>query len=484
MRTVGASTSPLIRLERVSSDLQHIPSLWQPYIMPPQRPYDVVVLGIGFFGQRIAAELLQLLPDARVAIAGRSQAKLQAARQAILVRAAAQQAAQLARAAAAARPPDSPGASGSGTPKRPAASQLDEDCLGLVGHCEACDAVAMEGLASSTRVLVAALSNYKAVGDTVARACSVKGTAYFDLCTETDMHRQWAEEFGAEARATGSLIVPCCGIDYVLTDFGALLTARLFEPPATLQSIESVLSMRPGPTGVVLRESSFHNLMQRMGASKPAAPAAQRPAPRRPWGPPIKWSEAAQCWTVPNVPKEAEVVAASQEALSRALPWIRPVPYASRVAMPSLLKSAGMAASLVLLLLAKIDPIRRLIQLMVPPVLVWAGLLTRDIAVYARAIDELQVHKVFVATGSAGGGEGAPAEAVERVLEITAGSITPSCLALAAATVLQEPGKIQASGIATPVAAFHATSYWQRLVERCGIEVCERSAGSRHVKAA
>ena len=60
---------------------------------------------------------------------------------------------------------------------------------------------------------------------------------------------QWAALHGAAAKASGALIVPCCGLDHALADFGALQAACLFEPPARLRRIEGILQVIPGEGG-------------------------------------------------------------------------------------------------------------------------------------------------------------------------------------------------------------------------------------------
>lgn len=104
------------------------------------RPWDVVVLGgSGFYGQRVAAELLCLSAEAgqplRIALVARSPGKLEAACKQVL---------SLAVSAAGEAPE--------------AAGRMPQ--LG-VAACDASDLASVRRLAASTRVLLACLPTYR-----------------------------------------------------------------------------------------------------------------------------------------------------------------------------------------------------------------------------------------------------------------------------------------------------------------------------------
>lgn len=149
------------------------------------RTHDVVVYGAtGFVGKLLAAYLAQHAPaGTRIALAGRSRAKLEEVRRG-LPRSAREWPLVVADAA-------------------------DEDALRL--------------LAASTTVVATTVGPYLRYGLPLARACAEAGTHYADLTGEILFVRKAIDECDALAKASGARIVTACGYDSVPSDLAVHL---------------------------------------------------------------------------------------------------------------------------------------------------------------------------------------------------------------------------------------------------------------------
>lgn len=175
---------------------------------PPsdEREYDLVLVGAtGFVGRLTAAHLRDhALDGVRIAIAGRSRAKLDAV------------AAELG------------GAAGS-WPRL------------LV---DVSDPAACADLAATTRVVVTTVGPYALHGRELVKACALSGTHYADLTGEVLFVRDTSEAFHDVAQRTGARIVHSCGFDSIPSDLGVLETARLAAEEGAGQLTDTVLYVR------------------------------------------------------------------------------------------------------------------------------------------------------------------------------------------------------------------------------------------------
>jgi short subunit dehydrogenase-like uncharacterized protein len=153
--------------------------------------YDLVLFGAtGFVGQQAMAYLAaHATPDMRWAIAGRSLAKLQAARNSV-----AQQ------------------------------HPLIKDIA--IVTADAQDDAALGKLAASTRVVLSCAGPYALYGSKLVAACVAHQTHYCDITGETPWVRQMIDAYHAQAERDGTRIVPGCGFDSVPSDLGAYLLLR------------------------------------------------------------------------------------------------------------------------------------------------------------------------------------------------------------------------------------------------------------------
>ena len=152
------------------------------------REYDIVLFGAsGFVGALTAAHLASAAPpQTRIALAGRSLPRLEAARR------------------------DLP------------AAALDWPLVQVDAH----DSADLRALAARTAVLATTVGPYARYGKDVARAAAEEGTHYADLTGEVLFVRWSVDELADLARATGARIVHSCGFDSIPSDLGVLLTAE------------------------------------------------------------------------------------------------------------------------------------------------------------------------------------------------------------------------------------------------------------------
>ena len=85
---------------------------------------------------------------------------------------------------------------------------------------DATDPVALRKLASATRALITTVGPYQLHGEPLLQACVHSGTDYLDLCGEPAWMAQMIQRHDAAAHASGARIVFSCGFDSVPFDLG------------------------------------------------------------------------------------------------------------------------------------------------------------------------------------------------------------------------------------------------------------------------
>ncbi|RAJ66868.1 short subunit dehydrogenase-like uncharacterized protein [Streptomyces sp. Amel2xB2] len=178
------------------------------------RQSDVAVYGAtGFVGGLVARHLARSAPEGtRVALAGRSRAKLEAVRESLGERA-------------------------RGWP---------------LFTADAADRSALRELAESARVVVTTVGPYAEYGRTLVEVCAQAGTDYVDLCGEALFVRESIDAHHATAAATGARIVHACGFDSIPSDLNVhLLHERVrADGSGELADTTSVLTaVRGGVSG-------------------------------------------------------------------------------------------------------------------------------------------------------------------------------------------------------------------------------------------
>ena len=144
-----------------------------------EREFDIVVYGAtGFVGKLTAEYLAKAGARARIALAGRSPAKLEAVR-----------------------------------------ASLGETARAWpILTVDASDPATVDAMAKRTRVVVTTVGPYSKYGLPLVAACAANGTDYADLTGEAMFVRQSIDEFHKQAIDTGARIVHACGFDSVPSD--------------------------------------------------------------------------------------------------------------------------------------------------------------------------------------------------------------------------------------------------------------------------
>jgi short subunit dehydrogenase-like uncharacterized protein len=181
--------------------------------MSSDRAHDVVLYGAsGFVGRLVAEHLAEHAPtDTRIALAGRSRAKVEAVRAGL--------------------PPG-----GRGWP---------------VLTADSSDDAGLAELAARTRVLVTTVGPYARYGLPVVEACARAGTHYADLTGEVLFVRAAIDRTDAVARGTGARIVHACGYDSIPSDLAVAELARraTADGAGGLTDVRTLATARGGFSG-------------------------------------------------------------------------------------------------------------------------------------------------------------------------------------------------------------------------------------------
>ena len=144
-----------------------------------EREFDIVLYGAtGFAGKLTAEYLARAGGDARIALAGRSQDKLQAVR-------------------------DSLGEEAQSWPLISADTSQPST---------------LDAMAEQTRVVVTTVGPYLKYGLPLVAACAAAGTDYADLTGESIFIRESIDVYHKQAIDTGARIVHSCGFDSIPSD--------------------------------------------------------------------------------------------------------------------------------------------------------------------------------------------------------------------------------------------------------------------------
>lgn len=178
------------------------------------REFDVIVFGAtGFVGELTAAYLADAAPEGtRIALAGRSEAKLAAVRRRL--------------------------------PERAADWPL------IVADADS--PASLDAMVARTQVVCTTVGPYLRYGEALVTAAAAAGTDYVDLTGEVPFVRYSIDKVHETAVATGARIVHSCGFDSVPSDLGAyLLHRRATEDDAgpLTDTTLVVTSMRGGLSG-------------------------------------------------------------------------------------------------------------------------------------------------------------------------------------------------------------------------------------------
>jgi short subunit dehydrogenase-like uncharacterized protein len=204
------------------------------------RDFDVVLYGATGFVGKLTAEYLAAAAPAgtRIALAGRSEARLREVRDSI---------------------------GGAATD------------WGLV-RADATDQTSLDAMAARTQVVVTTVGPYTSYGLPLVEACAKAGTDYADLTGESLFVRDSIDGFHKEAADTGARIVHSCGFDSIPSDLGVhlLFRAAAADDAGTLEDTTLVVRrFRGGVSGGTVASGIAQ--FRRMARDKNARASANDP---------------------------------------------------------------------------------------------------------------------------------------------------------------------------------------------------------------
>lgn len=237
-----------------------------------QTEFDIVLFGAtGFVGKLTVEHLAAHAPEGtRIALAGRSQSKLEEVR---------------AEVAGAANWP--------------------------VVVADSSDEPSLAAMAARTKVVITTVGPYARYGLPLVAACAEAGTDYVDLTGEVLFHRDAIDGYDARARETGARIVPSCGYDSVPSDLAVWQLAQqaAADQAGTLGETTTYATLKGGLSGGTIA-SGLHQLDEikdkgrRRIAGDPFGLSPDRAA--EPSGefkdsPTVAYSDEIHSWTAPFV---------------------------------------------------------------------------------------------------------------------------------------------------------------------------------------
>lgn len=237
-------------------------------------PVDIALYGAtGFVGGLIARHLAEHAPPGvRIALAGRSEAKLAATRAAL------------------------------------PASARDWPLI----VADAADPAATDRLAAGARVVLSTVGPYAKYGLGLVGSCARAGTHYADLTGEVLFVREAIDRCHGTARASGARIVHSCGYDSVPSDLGVFLAHRAAQADGAggLTEVRTVATMRGGVSGgtvdslrgqldTVRTDRDARRLAARPHSLSPDPSAEPTPSQPGDAGPPARLPDGT--WTAPFV---------------------------------------------------------------------------------------------------------------------------------------------------------------------------------------
>lgn len=273
------------------------------------REFDVVLFGAtGFTGRLVAHALAARAPaEARVALAGRSSAKLEAVSATL-------------------------GDVASAWPR------LEAD---------ASDTASLARLAHRTAVVCTTVGPYGRLGMPLVAACATAGTHLVDLCGEVPFMRDSIDAWHDAARRSGARIVHACGFDSVPSDLGVWLLGEALGPMRRATAVVEV--MKGGFSGgtaasvldvarEVARSPRRRRLLRDARALAPPLPGSGGGA--------VTWpgrDALASRWLAPFLMAPGNVAVVHRSNALLGYPWGRAFAYREGVALPRTAKGLALA---------------------------------------------------------------------------------------------------------------------------------------------
>jgi len=284
------------------------------------RNYDVVLFGATGFTGGLTAEYLarhappKMLRTGRLAIAGRSRAKLEAVRDHL--------------------------------------ASINPVCATLpLLVAEADDAQALSEIASRTKVIVTTIGPYLKYGEPLVKACAEAGTHYCDLTGEPEFVDAMWLKYHETAQHTGAKLVHCCGFDSIPHDLGAYFTV-LQLPHDNAIRVQGFVRAGGQFSGGTLHSAvnQFSRLAQYAKVRRARQQRDEWPLDRKIGGMlgGVRFIKELGTWTAPMPTIDPQVVLRSAAALERYGPAFKYGHFVQVKTLSNVLKlGAGTGAALV-----------------------------------------------------------------------------------------------------------------------------------------
>ena len=295
--------------------------------MTTSRSFDITLLGAtGFTGGLAAKYLAANAPaDAKLALAGRNRAKLEAV-----------------------------------------AASLGRDVAIIV--VDNTDDASVKAMAEATRVVMTTVGPYILHGEPVVRACAEAGTDYVDLTGEPEFVDLMYVKYNATAEKSGARLIHACGFDSIPHDLGAQFTVEQLPEgvPLAVRGYVTANGTFSGGTAASALEA-----MSRMSESKKAhtARVAAEPVPadrkaRVIASKPGKSRDTGR-WSLPMPTVDPEIVLNSAHRIDRYGPDFS---YSHNLDAKNFIGTALMMGAIgALAAYAQVGPVRRWMSNRVPP---------------------------------------------------------------------------------------------------------------------
>lgn len=250
------------------------------------RPYDIVVFGATGFTGKLTAEYLVQCADAdniKLAIAGRSSAKLEACKQDLLT--------------------------------------LNNKAHLETIQADSGDYGSLVKMAAQAKVVITTVGPYLKYGEPLVRACVEAGTHYVDLTGEPEFVDGLEHDYHEQASAKKIKIINSCGFDSIPHDLGALYTVhelnkvlgekRAGKAPVKVEGfIEAHGTFSGGTWHSAITQFSrlkeYQKKRREWQKSKNTQPTDRRRT--RIMRPKVYWQNAFHAWTCPFPSIDPQVV--------------------------------------------------------------------------------------------------------------------------------------------------------------------------------
>lgn len=177
---------------------------------------------------------------------------------------------------------------------------------------DAADAASLRHLCAQTQVVISTVGPYALYGEPLVKVCAETGTDYCDLTGEPQWVRQMIHRYGASAQQSGARIIHCCGFDSIPSDLGVYYlqqqAKQTFGQPCDrvkmrVKAAQGGVSGGTAASGInVIKEAGTDAaLRQELGDPYSLCPDGRSSSQHPPPLIPVQYDEDSQGWVSPFV---------------------------------------------------------------------------------------------------------------------------------------------------------------------------------------